>query len=130
MVRRVGFGDDKEPPRQQCSDHRSVPPSKGGGGKSTTRLIVGVFLVVWLTAWSAAIAFSVNQNVDQGLGAADIGLFIWVGFASLFWLLAISMLWRVLTGRPLSGGSKKRSPRKRSLRVSDDHNDWGRGGND
>ncbi len=130
MVRRVGFGDDKEPPKQQRSDHRSVPPPKSGGGKSTTRLIVGVFLVVWLTAWSAAIAFSINQIVDQGLGAADFGLFIWVGFASLFWLLAISMLWRVLTGRPLSGGNKKQSHRMRSVRDSDSHNDWGRGGND
>jgi hypothetical protein len=130
MVRRVGFGDNKEPPKQQRSDHRSVPPPKSGGGKSTTRLIVDVFLVFWLTAWSAAIAFSINQIVDQGLGAADIGLFIWVGFASLFWLLAINMLWRVLTGRPLSGGNKKLGPRRRSVRDGDDHNDWGRGGND
>lgn len=93
-------------------------------------MIVGAFLLVWLTAWSAAIAFSVDEIIEQGLGGADIGLFIWVAVASVFWLLAVNMLWRVLAGRPLSIGKPNRSSDMRQRGHGLDRGDWDHGGHD
>lgn len=130
MVRRVGFGDADRPPKANSNDKQAAPARNAGGGKRTTRRIVGVFLMVWLTAWSDAIAVSVNKIMAQGLGAADIGLLIWVIVAAVFWLLAANLLWRVLTGRPLSNGKSKRSTANRHHGRGLDRGDWGLGAND
>ncbi len=130
MVRRVGFGDSDRPPRQKHKDNQPPPAPKAGGGKRTTRVIVGAFLLVWLAAWSTAIAFSVESIMDQGLGAADIGLFIWVAVASIFWLLAVTMLWKVMTGQPLSIGKTKRLSHKGQQGYGLDRGDWDHGEND
>lgn len=128
MVRRVGFGDTEKSPKDKHNEEQPSPPPRERGGKSTTRLIVGAFLLVWLAAWSTAIAFSVGEIMDQGLGAANIGLFIWVAVAFVFWGLAVNMLWRVLTGRPLSNGKKRRSPTHQGHGL--DRGDWDHGAND
>lgn len=130
MVRRVGFGDAEKPPKANRNDKQSAPAKTASGGRRTTRLIVGAFLLVWLTAWSAAIAVSVNKIMAQGLGAADIGLLIWAAVATVFWLLAANLLWRVLTGRPLSNGKSKRSRADRHHGHGLDRGDWDHGAND
>jgi hypothetical protein len=130
MVRRVGFGDTEKPPKEKRIDKQEAPARQAGGGKRATRLIVGAFLLVWLTAWSAAIAFSIEEIFDQGLGAAEIGLFVWVAVASIFWLLAANMLWRVLTGQPLSNGKRNRTSHTRQRGHGLDRGDWDHGGND
>lgn len=130
MVRRVGFGDAERPPKANRNDNQTTPAINAGGGKRTTRRIVGAFLLVWLTAWSAAIAFSAQEIMDQGLGAADIGLLIWAVVASVFWLLAANLLWRVLTGRPLSSGKSMRKSANRQHGRGLDRGDWDHGAND
>lgn len=130
MVRRVGFGGNDKPPKKNSIDDRPASSAPSGGGKLTTRLIAGAFLLAWLAAWSTAIAFSIHEIIDQGLGAADIGLFIWVAVASVFWVLAVNMLWRVLTGRPLSNGKAKRSHDPRRHGHGRDRGDWDHGAND
>ena len=107
MVRRVGFGDSEKPPRRTQQKSSAPEPAGKGGPKGATRLIVGVFLLVWLVAWSAGIAFAIDEIMSQGLGAAETFLFIWVGVATIFWLLAVSMLWRIMTGRPLSNRKRR-----------------------
>lgn len=130
MVRRVGFGDADRPPKENRKDNQTAPARKAGGGKRTTRRIVGAFLLVWLTAWSAAIAVSVKKIMGQGLDAADIGLLIWAAVAAVFWLLAANLLWRVLTGRPLSSGKPRRSSASRHRGHGLDRGDWDHGAND
>ena len=127
MVRRVGFGGS-EKSRADERDQDKPPPPAAGGGKGATQLIVGAFLLVWLAAWSTAIAFSVSEIMAQGLGAADTFLFIWVGVASVFWVLAVNVLWRVLTGRPLSNGRRNRRNLSRNGGV--DRGDWDHGAHD
>ncbi len=130
MVRRVGFGDsDKQPKRNRQTENANSPaPPRGPGG--ATRWIVGAFLLVWLAAWSSAIAFSVNEIMTQGLGAAGMFLFVWVGVASIFWLLAANMLWRVLTGRPLSNRKRRNWGRAPKGHGGVRRGDWDHGAND
>lgn len=130
MVRRVGFGDSDRPPKENRNNKSPAPAPRKAGGKRTTRWIVGAFLLFWLAAWSTAIAASINEIMDQGLGAADIGLFIWVAVASVFWLLAVNLFWRVLTGRPLSSGKKRRSSSSHQQGHGLDRGDWDHGGDD
>ncbi len=130
MARRVGFGDTEKPPKEHRIDSQTKPANKTGGGKRKTRWIVGVFVLVWLIAWSAAIAFAIEEIVDQGLGASDFGLFIWVAVAMMFWLLAANLLWRALTGRPLSSGKSKRRSADRQHGHGLDRGDWDHGAND
>ena len=128
MVRRVGFGGSEKSQADECDQDKPSPPPAAGGGKGATRLIVGAFLLVWLAAWSTAIAFAVSEIMDQGLGAADTFLFIWVGVASVFWVLAVNVLWRVLTGQPLSNGRRNR--RNQSRNGGLDRSDWDHGAHD
>jgi len=130
MVRRVGFGDAERPPKAKRIDNQSTPAKKTASGKRTTRWVVGGFLLVWLTAWSAAIAFAIEKIRDQGLSPAEFGLFIWIAVAMVFWLLAANLLWRALTGRPLSIGKSKRSSAGRKHGHGLDRGDWDHGGND
>ena len=129
MVRRVGFGDSEKSPKKERDVEQPKPPASAGGGKRSTRLIVAAFLIVWLTLWSVAIAFAVNAIMGQGSGSADIGLFVWVGVASLFWLLAANLLWRVLTGQPLAR-VKKGPSRAGQRRNGTNRGDWDHGEND
>ena len=130
MVRRVGFGDGDEPSKQAKHTQDETPPANTGAPKGATRLIVGAFLVVWLAAWSAAIAFAADKIMSQGLGAAETFLFVWVGVATIFWLLAANLLWRVLTGRPLSTRKRRNwgqtPPERGGLRRGD----WDHGAHD
>lgn len=125
MVRRVGFGDSDKPPTES---RKSEPPK--GGVKGLTRVIVGAFLIVWLAAWSAAIAFAVNEIMAEGLGGAETFLFIWVAVATLFWLLAVSLLWRILTGRPLSNRNRRNWGRARKDHSGFNRGAWDRGAHD
>ena len=130
MVRRVGFGDEDRPPRRNQRRRDAPPPARGAGPSGATRLLVGAFLLVWLAAWSTAIAFAVNEIMSQGLGAAETFLFIWVGVASIFWLLAANMLWRVLTGRPLSNRKRRNWGRAPKGHGGVRRGDWDHGAND
>lgn len=130
MVRRVGFGDNDRPPRKNRKLVDATAPAPSSGAARSTRLFVGAFLVIWLTLWSAAIAFSVNQIMAQGFGAADMFLFIWVGVASVFWLLAVNMLWRILTGRSLSGGARSNWGRAPKSHGGANRGDWDHGADD
>ncbi len=129
MVRRVGFGDSNKSPKKERIVELPNPSAHAGGGRRSSRFIVGAFLTVWLTLWSVAIVFAVNAIVVQGLGSADIGLFVWVSVASLFWLLAANLLWRVLTGRPLGRAKMKRSDGHQH-RGGLNRDDWDHGEND
>ena len=130
MVRRVGFGDEDRSPREEPKDApQSTPPSKGGG-KGGTRFVVGAFLSVWLLGWSAGIAAAINEIIEQGLGAADTFLFVWVAFASIFWVIAVVMLWRSLTGRPISNSRRRNWGRTPQERGGVRRGDWDHGAND
>ena len=130
MARRVGFGDSDRPPKKERQERKSEGRAAKGGVKGATRWIVGGFLAFWLTGWSAAIAFAVSEVIDQGPGGAETFLFVWVAIASVFWVLAVYMLWRVLTGRPISNGGRMNRGRAPGENGGLNRGDWDPGGDD
>ncbi|MEM7270790.1 MAG: hypothetical protein AAF401_16255 [Pseudomonadota bacterium] len=110
MVRRVGFGDrygERRTDKRIETAERTSSPRRSG----VSRVFIGGFLIVWLVGWTSGIVFALSEIVEQGLGAADFGLFVWVAFAVIGWIFAVVMLFRVITGRPLGkskGGHRHR----------------------
>lgn len=114
MVRRVGFQDS--PPLADANAVITRQGSERGSSKQAqipdrhfrrfwhpNRFAIG-FLLLWLAAWTAAIATALVKGVSLILAASWLSvLFIlcWLGGAAFFWARAAAALMALLRGDDL-----------------------------
>lgn len=130
MARRVGFGgsgekrDEKRPPKRapkppRTKTTRPVVPDSGVADTAPSvagRLLVGGFLLLWLTLWSAGIVFAALTLFSEwgdGETFASGFLLLWLVFALIGWWVAVKMLLGVVRGDP---GVTKRMGKMRTTR--------------
>ncbi|MCI4664189.1 MAG: hypothetical protein MRY74_05655 [Neomegalonema sp.] len=126
MVRKIGFGDGarREKDRAEQSRATDTQPQVGGDapadrpGKSLLgRVLVSIFLMIWLSGWSLGILFAYTTLSDilrESDGALDPGaafLVVWLIAAVAAWFVAAYVLIRAISGAAL--GRRKGSNRSR-----------------
>ena len=126
MVRRVGCGDgerraherqerkdavDAQAQRPQTSDPLEEERSDDGPSP-TGRIILIVFLTVWICGWTVAIFMAITTWAEIGSRSgplsAQIGLALWTIFAIVAWLFAARALSRLLSGESIAPRTRKR----------------------
>lgn len=79
------------------------------------RLLIGVFLLVWLAGWSVGILLAGGQlmlSLEEGAYTPDVAfLAVWVGVASLAWAFVVRVLIRLAMGQDITP-QKNRSRRR------------------
>lgn len=105
MVRKVGFdtGEDRKSVADRVLDeHRAKARAKDAVAKQAEMEELAreaarpkrqwfpiIFLTVWLTGWSGAIYAVISVILS---GERDGGLYLWLGFAIIGWLMAVFFL--------------------------------------
>ena len=59
--------------------------------------MAGVFLAVWLIAWTGGLALAVGALLDGSFGA-DRFLGLWIVLAAIGWVFAARTLFRLIRG--------------------------------
>ncbi len=116
MTRRIGFGEGEKREKERRADaarrraaterpQAPAPAREKDGMSAVGRLLLGLFLTVWLIGWSAGIYFAASAMFG-GDGPAFF-LAIWLAFAIFGWIIAVRFLFRIVAGQPIN--PKKRS---------------------
>lgn len=75
-----------------------IPRDNSRRGKARAKWIIVVFLLVWLSVWSFGIYSSV-EAYQRSSGGDALFLMVWIGGASVGWLLAVLLLLALLFGK-------------------------------
>lgn len=132
MARRVGFGEDRAPRPQPSAEtpalspgpeaEDAAPPPKKGG--RVGRIIVCLFMLVWLALWSFGIISawdSARSLYDQPewevYDYALMAFFaVWLGGALLAWAFGLVILFVMAFGQEVDPNSPERIEKLRRWR--------------
>ncbi len=102
MARRVGFGSKKESVAEAHLDtfrerSRAQALGRRPAPKVQRQWIPIIFLIFWLSGWSAGMAFALLTALKGG----EVFLWVWLFFAAFGWAAAAISLIKLLKGTPI-----------------------------